>query len=301
MTWTAPGLRDRIVADAAALPLGNQAALLRVAILCEQPLSSARGVALEAGRDEGFAALLLRLANSAYYGGGTRIADLSSAVTRLGFALVQGLAIAAPGLRLLKGPRDGLGRARGEIHRHAVRTGIAARLLAPEGVDPEQALAAGLLHNLGLNVLSMTAPDEFRELLAAAERGVALGPFELETLGFTHAELGALLAERWSYPLALVRVIRDHDSDTPFDRLSAVVRLADLLVREAGCGIESPLDPAPSAAHARIALAKARERLEPLLAAQDRLDTRMEQESPPEQQPQGPPPGALSEALDQLR
>src|SRR5205823_9114188 len=114
-------------------------------------------------------------------------------------------------------------------------------------VDPEEALAAGLLHNVGLNALSLAAPHAFRLVVNAVAAGQTVAEVEEERLGFSHAELGALLAERWSYPLPRVHAIRDHDAEYPASELALVVRISDLLVREIGCGIEPP-DPAALAA-----------------------------------------------------
>jgi HD-like signal output (HDOD) protein len=249
---------------------------MRLAELCGEPTSTAQGVALEAARDESFSALLLKLANSASSARASRVADLTTAVARLGFRLVQGLALAAPGLRLLAGPRDGLEEQRREIHRHAVRTALAARMLAPAGVDAERALTAGLVHNVGLNVVALYEPHAFRALLdgAAAER-----PFrevEHDVLGFTHAELGGLIAERWSYPPELIEVIRGHDDPEPDTQLAAVLRLADLLVRWMGVGVEPIEEPSfETLGLVGIDLDTARRLLQPVLEAQDRLDARM--------------------------
>jgi HD-like signal output (HDOD) protein len=290
-------LREHLVELALSLPLGNQAALTRLAVLCNRPTVTPQGAALEAGRDESFAALLLRLANSAHSASVARIADLPTAITRLGFRLVQGLAIAAPGLRLLRGPADGLEHARYELHRHAVRVGLAARMLAPATLDPERALTAGIIHNLGLNVIALYAPTEFRALLEAAGRGEQLWPHEEYMLGFSHAELGALVAERWSYPIDLVVAIRDHDSPEPENELGWVVQVADLLVRSHGVGVEPQRElprPIPEPA---IGLERARAQIAELLAAQDRFDAHLDSEEPV------PPPNsprAFAEALDRL-
>jgi HD-like signal output (HDOD) protein len=197
-------------------------------------------------------------------------------VARLGFRLVQGLALAAPGLRLLAGPRDGLEAHRREIHRHAVRTALAARMLSPAGVDPERALTAGLVHNVGLNVVALYEPQAFRVLLDGVAAGRSFAECEEEVLGFTHAELGALIAERWSYPRELVDVIRGHDAEDPGTQLGAVLRLADLLVRWMGVGVEPPEQPSfETLALVGIDVETARRLLHPVLEAQDRLDARM--------------------------
>ncbi|MFL5963048.1 MAG: HDOD domain-containing protein [Gaiellaceae bacterium] len=291
-------LEVRLVSSALSLPLGNQAALARVARLCAATSATPQGIALEAARDEGFAALLLRLANAAASMPVSRVADLPSAVRRLGTSLVQALAVAAPGLRLLQGPADGLTPARHELHRHAVRVGLAARLLAPATVDPEQALTAGLLHNIGLNVVSLYLPNEFRALLDAAARGEQLWPLEEEVLGFTHSALGARLAEGWSYPVELTMAIRDHDSGCPENELGAVVELADVLVRAYGVGVEAPR-PLPALLPASTAgLERAEAQLQTLLEAQDRFDVRMDSETI---EFPAPAPEVFSAALRQLR
>jgi HD-like signal output (HDOD) protein len=164
--------------------------------------------------------------------------------------------------------------ARRALHRHAVRTGLAARMLAPASVDPEDALAAGLLHNIGLNLVSLSATDLFRVALDAAAAGQQLRDVEEIFLGWTHAELGARLAGRWSYPVSLSTAILEHDAEQPTTALAAVVHVADCLVRQAGVGIEAPIDPIPTA----LALAfigdvtQARDRLQLLLDARERFD-----------------------------
>jgi HD-like signal output (HDOD) protein len=264
--------REELIERALSLPLGDQAALNRVASLCDEESASVGRIALDAGRDESFAALLLRMANSAHSASVSRVADLPTAIARLGLRRIQALALAAPGMRLLHGPADGLQHARHELHRHAIRVGVAARALAPSGVDPERALTAGILHNLGLNVVALYAPQEFRRLLAAAGRGEQLWPTEEPIFGFSHAELGAMLAERWSYPLDLVVAIRDHDNPHPETLLALTVQTADLLVRSLDVGVEPPKALEDGAYLPGLDLERAFARVEELVAAQDRFD-----------------------------
>lgn len=267
------GLRERLLGEAAELPLGNPETFLRVAALCRDPRADSRDVALEIQRDEGFAASILRLVNSAYFATTNRIGDLPTAVARLGFDVVEGVALSTPGTRLMGDNRDGLLSARRELHRHAVRTGLAARMIAAADADHEQALAAGLVHNIGLAVIALLAPDRFRVLLQVAERGDELREAEEEILGFTHAELGGLLAERWRYPLPLVSAIVAHDDPAPAG-LGALVQAADLLTREAGVGVEARREiTGDEFSRAGIDVEAARERVAPLFQAQERSES----------------------------
>jgi HD-like signal output (HDOD) protein len=283
-------LRERLLEQALSLPLGNQAALARVAELCVEPDASAQAVADEASNDEGFAATLLRVANSAALGSATRIEDVPTAVARLGFRFVECLALSAPGLRLLAAPSDGLEVARHSLHRHAVRVGVAARALAPAGIEPERALAAGLVHNLGLSVLSLHARSGFRKLVDASARGEQLPEVEAKLFGFTHAELGAMLGKSWGYPDPLVTAIREHDAALPSTPLPALIQVADLLVRSAGFGIEPAAEPSAAvAALAGVEIDRARIRVELLL---DVGDARGPEPAAPD--------AALAEVLDAL-
>jgi putative nucleotidyltransferase with HDIG domain len=275
-------LRESLLEQGVQLPLRNHAALSRVVSLCRDPSVSARGIAIEAARDEGFAALMLRIANSAYSASVSRVGTLTHAIARLGIDLVQGLAISSmgpPGGQPEAGLTGDTAAPLREVHRHSVRTGLVARSLAPSGLDPEVALTAGLLHNLGLSVTGLFAPKAFRVLHAAAVRGEQLAPVEEDTMGFTHAELGALLAERWAYPPALVHSIREHDALVPTGQLASLIQVADLAVRAVGVGIEAPLALDPQiAATAGVDLPSLPDRVTPLLEAQARLEQRMDEE-----------------------
>jgi HD-like signal output (HDOD) protein len=264
-------LRDELVAQATAIPLGNQHALLEVARLCGSPVSRAQDVAVAAAHDEAFAALLLRVANSAHSGSTTRISSLPAAVTRLGFRLVQGLALAAPGLGLLVSTHDAFTAQRRVLHQHAVRTGIVARKLARTQEEADRALAAGLVHNLGLTILSVYATDHFTALVSAAAARKQLRCIEEDLLGFTHAELGGRVGTAWGYPPELVTAILEHDQEHPATALASLVQCADLLVREVGPALEPPRRlPTPSFAELGIDVGRSRDEVSLLLDTEDR-------------------------------
>jgi hypothetical protein len=121
-------------------------------------------------------------------------------------------------------------------------------------------------------VIAAYAPDEFRFLLEAEQRGEQFWEAEDWIFGFSHADLGALLAERWSYPLDLVVAIRDHDAPAPQTPLGALVQVSDVLVRELGIGIE-PARVLPAGLPLPTAdLAVARGVVAEVVAAQDAAD-----------------------------
>lgn len=262
-------LVQHMVDEAASLSASDPTHLLRVSQLCQDHRTDAREIALVVQRDAGFAAVLLRLANSAFYARTTPVGDIVGAIMRIGVGTVGTLALTTPGLRLL-GPDDGLRHERRRLQRHAVRTGLAARQIAPPA-QAELALAAGLVHNLGLTVMSLFQATAFASLLATAAAGAPLRDSEQELLGIGHAELGARVAAHWRYPEELVEAIARHDDESP-SGLAAVVRYGDLLVREAGMGVEWP-EPVPTELvdEVGVEVESARERVAPLFEAEGRL------------------------------
>jgi len=182
-------------------------------------------------RDPSLSATLLRLANSALYAGEGSVMDLRTAVLRLGFDAVANLGTGAAVIRTLKGGThlDAL-----KLWQHSVAVGLTAKgvcILAKRHGQSETAFLAGLLHDIGKIALDTCFPEEYVLVLQKVAAGATFVEAERETLGLDHAEAGSLLAADWSFPQAIVDVIRDHHDPKPEDFLSNLIHLADLLVR----------------------------------------------------------------------
>lgn len=182
-------------------------------------------------KDPSLSATLLRLANSALYAGEGSIQDLRSAVLRLGFDAVANLGTGAAVIRTLKGGAhlDAL-----RLWQHSVAVGLTAKgtcILAKRHGQAETAFLTGLLHDIGKIALDTCFPEAYTGVLARVAEGATFVEAEREVLGLDHAEAGALLAADWSFPTAIVEVIRDHHDPKPGDFLPNLIHLADLLVR----------------------------------------------------------------------
>jgi len=166
-------------------------------------------------------------------------------VMTLGFHAVRNLVVALA-TRGVYGEFAGLTRALWD-HANAVAQVSGAIAKEVGRVSVEDAMAAGLLHDLGMVLLLRADPDGYEALVAGAGDVIALAAEERTRFGFDHGDAGAAVVLHWSLPESLVAVVgavhcleRVADEAPPVTRLAACVTLADGLCGERGL---APLPP----------------------------------------------------------
>ncbi len=231
-----------LVEEVRDLPMSMSETLPAVIEACDNADTSVNDLTSLISSDQSLVAMLLKLANSAYYGYARRIETLPEAIVLLGFSTIKSLAITATTMNLLFQSEDDLSEIRHEIWSHSLGTGVAARALARKrgNIHPEKAFVAGLLHDLGMIILSVYRKEDFLKVLQhAQEASITYEAAEQELLDFNHADLGAAVAEAWSFPATHCEAIRCHHdpaSATLQPQLAQVAHLADWMVLELGVG-----------------------------------------------------------------
>ena len=201
--------------------------------------ASAADVAKVVGADPAVATNVLRIVNSAYYGLQVRVSSVSLAISVMGFNMTKKVALKAAVFSAFGKRRDTIQHFDPlAFWKHAVFTGVAARTLAGASsvfadMHPEDAYIAGLLHDIGKIILmEKAAPRYLAMLRKSVQQGRPETEVESEDLGFTHADVGSVLAIKWSLPEDLAIAIRYHHAPAkdPFHRsLSSLIHLADHL------------------------------------------------------------------------
>ncbi|HVN18405.1 MAG TPA: HDOD domain-containing protein [Dongiaceae bacterium] len=189
-------------------------------------------------QDKALAAQCLQMANSPLFGRWQKIESLKSAVVALGVQRVSHIAMSCSVLNLLPTELGGINPV--VFWEHSLGCALACRHLARQisAPDPGKVYLAGLLHDIGIVLNLWVLPEEFQNAydLARAE-GLPLHEAEDRVLGFTHAESGALLAERWELPADLQETILLHHGNggsAQHSELIAMVEICDLLCRMSG-------------------------------------------------------------------
>jgi putative nucleotidyltransferase with HDIG domain len=169
-----------------------------------------------------FTARLVKMANSVLYARhDPPVSDIGIAVQRLGYELVRDLAVAEATRQLVHARTNGFLRPHlKRLWEHSILTAALATTLAQrfEGTNPDQAMVAGLVHDIGKAYL----------LGRFADRYAARGPTLLcsEFVADWHASVGRSILETWDLPEIIIASTEEHEN---LDRDSATPGTVDLV------------------------------------------------------------------------
>ena len=106
--------------------------------------------------------------------------------------------------------------------------------------EPEELFVAGLLHDIGKLVEIQYLQASFMSVVEKTKnKKILIKDAEKEILGFTHSDVGFILAQKWKLPISLAEAVACHNDfqkSRKFPQLVAAVQLADILARAKGIG-----------------------------------------------------------------
>ncbi len=174
--------------------------------------TSVKEVAELIEKDVALSAKILQVINSSFYAFSRDIISLSEAVSLMGFQQVGNLAL---GLSVVENfpQATTYGFDYREFWERSVGNAVASVMVATKAGSEVSngAFTTSLLQNIGTYVLVRYLPLAFGDAAGVArERGIHTVHAEREMIGTDHAEVGALLAERWSLPKGMQTAIGHH-------------------------------------------------------------------------------------------
>lgn len=194
--------------------------VMRINAMIDNPNCGVQEMGALVAQDPAMTVRVLRLANSGYYGLSRQVTNAEEAATVLGARALRNVAMQIS-IRERYGhlshtPDFDLD----EMWQHSVLTAQVAYALAKSchartELVPDDYYACGLLHDVGKVVMLDGLGDEYLECVRMARRtGVTLHAGELSTLGYTHVDVGALLAQAWQLPDTISAAIEFHHGPT---------------------------------------------------------------------------------------
>lgn len=211
-------------------------------LLCElrKRDASVRRVADLVQQDVGMTAKLLQLVNSSFFGLAVHVRDVHHAASLLGLKALTPLALSAGVFRQLEQGRVPAELAE-QVQEHSMAVGqLARRLAESEGLShdaADEALLAGILHDIGKLVLAdHFGLDYSRVCLAAQRADLPLLEAELDQFAASHADVGGYLLGLWGLPQDIIEAVAFHHDPIAQEGLAftplAAVHVANALVHD---------------------------------------------------------------------
>jgi putative nucleotidyltransferase with HDIG domain len=162
--------------------------------------------------DPGLATNVLRLANSAFFGLRTKVSTLKHAVTLLGIRRFSQIAVSACMSKTMDNAVEGYGLSPGALWLHSIAVSTTAEALAKHRklAETNDVFTPALLHDMGKLILGKFLNEESQKFESLVAEGIPLDVAENMILGTDHAEIGALILTKWSFPSDIVDTVRWH-------------------------------------------------------------------------------------------
>lgn len=189
--------------------------------------------------DPGLATNVLRLANSAFFGVPRKVETLKHAVMLLGVKRFAQIAVSAGMSKTIDKAVEGYDLSPGELWLHSIAVSNTAEALARHKklAETNDVYTPALLHDMGKLILGKFVQDEREEFERVTAKGVPLDVAEHMVLGTDHAEIGALILARWSFPEDIVNAVRWHhnpDRNKNSNAKSDITYLSNLICQPQG-------------------------------------------------------------------
>lgn len=187
--------------------------------------------------DPAISSRLLSIANSAYYGFSAPVLTLDNAIFKVGFDVVKNVTIGIAIMTVLEGDKHKTAIHYERIFNHSISVGFISKLISKRFKLPiaDEALICGLLHDIGLLILSRYFPERYQEVLLAIDKDKALHETERDVFDFTHADIGFWLAEKWNLPDTVRESIQHHHTPSAAQenlKHVAVTHIADYITSQ---------------------------------------------------------------------
>lgn len=192
-------VKDAVATEKLLLPSLPDVAL-KIKTECEKEDSSAEKIAEVISQDPAMSVRLLQVANSSLYRTMHSADNIQSAITKLGLKLVRDLIMGLSMKQLYHASNDTIAERFKELWLASTKTAAISRLLAMnlKHLDPEQAMLAGLIHNIGALPIILMAEDD-DDLFDNTE---AL----CKVVNKMQGEVGAYIFRNWHFPDYMVDV-----------------------------------------------------------------------------------------------
>ena len=230
-------IRERVSSQALQLPVFPHVALKLMNVLAKVDYSIAQ-VAQMIIEDQALSSHVLRMANSTFFGGLSKVTTIRDAIVRLGARQVTNVVTVVTQSQQYRTKDKSMAAYMQTLWKHSLGCALGTKWFAEKTGYKELAqegLLAGLLHDIGQLLLLKVLED-----VQASEPELILSkPVIVDVLQHMHVEQGTMLMQHWNIPELYVEIVRQHHAETydTTNTLLLMVRLVDMACKKMGIGL----------------------------------------------------------------
>jgi putative nucleotidyltransferase with HDIG domain len=230
-------LTQAIVRDVNSLPHFPET-IVELVRLTEDPRATIAQIAGRIATDPSLTADLLKLVNSAHYMLPRRVINILQGVRIVGMKGLRNLLYSYSAQKIMGEKYAEMRTLWDHSYRTAFYAFMLARSFKPKSDILDDVYVAGMLHDLGQIIVTYLHPDAMEQMTRfCKEKDIPLRILERFSFGLNHADIGALIAQKWNFPEQLVQGIKHHH-----DPLMAPLQHKDIVfcvyIANALCSLE---------------------------------------------------------------
>jgi putative nucleotidyltransferase with HDIG domain len=185
--------------------------IIKIQKLINDPKAAMADIARRISMDPALTADLLKIVNSAQYMLDKKVDSIADAVKMVGMRGIKNLLYSYGTLKVLGDETE----EKKALWDHSYKTAFYAYNLIKNFHKTnnllDDAYVGGILHDMGKIIFANVHPELMENIKNfCTEKNLPASTFEDLSAGMNHAEIGALIAEMWNFPEALVNAIRYH-------------------------------------------------------------------------------------------
>ncbi|MGF1742543.1 HDOD domain-containing protein [Vibrio profundum] len=155
--------------------------------------------------DQVLSARVLRMANSAHFGGVKGVSTINDAIIRVGGGAIRTLVSSS--ILSTTFPKLATLNLKDYWSNTFEVSMIASTIAKNVKLDPNETFTTGVLHNIGELMIHALVPDKAVEIMRRVEQGENITEVQKELLDIDSQQLGAALAESWKFPTDMIDAI----------------------------------------------------------------------------------------------
>ncbi|MBN1411953.1 MAG: HDOD domain-containing protein [Spirochaetales bacterium] len=202
-------LSTEIVREVKSLPQFPEN-LIYLQKLISDPESKINEISRQVSSDPSLTAELLKLVNSPIYMVAKKVENISEAIKLVGMKGLRNL-LYSYGSQMILGKKY---KEMKQLWNHSYKVAVYAYNIAKNFRKMDiidDVFVGGILHDLGKIIFSSLHPNLLTKIQKfGTDKGIASDMLENIAGGMNHAEIGALIAEKWNFPDQLVASIKWH-------------------------------------------------------------------------------------------